>query len=226
VTAVSRDLAAKVQTHLQLHIDDAHVHAMPAAAGERTWTIGGGGLITVARLIPQKRVELAIEALAHIRAVGQEVTLTIVGDGPDRARLEQVAHSQGVTDAVTFVGAVAPDQVSKYLATADVMLFPAAHEGFGLVAAEALMSGVAVVACWDGGGVLDIVPEKGAGRLVIPRPEAIADATIDLLNDRARAASARAEGERWRSKLAPDTVAARCLTWYREACDHVEAFGG
>ena len=52
------------------------------------------------------------------------------------------------------------------------MLFPAQGEGFGLAAAEALMAGVPVVACWDGGGLLDVVPEtrrRPAHAAVAPR---------------------------------------------------------
>ena len=79
---------------------------------------------------------------------------------------------------VTFAGGLPRARVLDLLCRADLMLFPAEGEGFGLVAAEALMRGVPVVSCWDGGGVLDVVPEQGAGRLVIPSGEAIADAAL------------------------------------------------
>ena len=84
------------------------------------------------------------------------------------------------------------------------MLFPAQGEGFGLAAAEALMAGVPVVACWDGGGLLDVVPETGAGRLTLPSAEALSDATLDLLQDPDRMALARLVGESWRARLSPD----------------------
>jgi glycosyltransferase involved in cell wall biosynthesis len=95
-------------------------------------------------------------------------------------------------------------------ATADVMIFPAQGEGFGLAAAEALMSGVPVVACWDGGGVLDVVPESGAGRLTLPSPDPMADTVLGLLGDPDRLALARLVGESWRARLAPDHVAELC----------------
>ena len=97
------------------------------------------------------------------------------------------------------------------------MLFPAQGEGFGLAAAEALMAGVPVVACWDGGGLLDVVPETGAGRLTLPSAEALSDATLDLLQDPDRMALARLVGESWRARLSPDHVAELCEGWYREA---------
>ena len=97
------------------------------------------------------------------------------------------------------------------------MLFPAQGEGFGLAAAEALMAGVPVVACWDGGGLLDVVPETGAGRLTLPSAEALSDATLDLLQDPDRLALARLVGESWRARLSPEHVAELCEGWYREA---------
>jgi glycosyltransferase involved in cell wall biosynthesis len=81
------------------------------------------------------------------------------------------------------------------------------------------MCGVPVIACWDGGGVLDIVPESGAGRRVLPSPDALADATLDILTDDDRLEQARELGRFWRQRLDPDHVAGVCAGWYREALD-------
>lgn len=118
---------------------------------------------------------------------------------------------------VSFTGALANAAVRDYLARADVMIFPAQGEGFGLAAAEALMAGVPVVACWDGGGVLDIVPERGPGRLTLPSAQALSDAVSSILQDPDRREMARLVGESWRARLAPDHVADICQGWYREA---------
>jgi len=82
-----------------------------------------------------------------------------------------------------------------------------------------LMRGVPVVGCWDGGGVLDVVPEQGAGRLVLPSPEAMADAVLGLLREPATGDRAKVAGEQWRLRLSPDRVAEVCEGWYREAID-------
>jgi UDP:flavonoid glycosyltransferase YjiC (YdhE family) len=76
---------------------------------------------------------------------------------------------------------------------------------------------VPVVACWDGGGLLDVVPETGAGRLTLPSAEAISDAALDLLQDPQHREAARLVGEAWRARLAPGHVAEICEGWYREA---------
>jgi len=217
VTAVSRELAGWVQTGTGRFVDSAHVQPMPVDSTHLPWTVGGGGAVVIARLTPQKRVDLAIETVAFLASCGHELPLTIVGDGPERGALERLVEKLGVGPFVRFTGAIASVEVPSYLAQADLMIFPAQGEGFGLVAAEALMAGVPVVACWDGGGVLDVVPPSGAGRLPLPAPEAMGAAILGLLAEDDRRDMARLVGESWRARLDPDHVAEICEGWYREA---------
>jgi glycosyltransferase involved in cell wall biosynthesis len=190
---------------------------MPVESEAWPWTTGGGGAVVVARLTAQKRISLAIETTAFLASCGHDLPLTIVGDGPERANLERQVERLGIAPFVRFAGAVQPGEVPAFLERADLMLFPAREEGFGLAAAEALMAGVPVVACWDGGGLLDVVPETGAGRLTLPSAEALSDATLDLLQDPDRFELARLVGESWRARLSPEHVAELCEGWYREA---------
>ena len=217
VTAVSRELAGWVQAGAGRFVDPSHIQPMPVDSRNHPWSVGGGGAIVVSRLTPQKRVSLAIETVAFLASCGHEMPLTIVGDGPERTALERLVDKLGITSFVTFTGAVPSAEVPNYLARADLMIFPAQGEGFGLVAAEALMAGVPVVACWDGGGVLDVVPPNGAGRLTLPAPEAMGDAILGLLLEPDHRDMARLVGESWRARLAPDHVAEICESWYREA---------
>jgi glycosyltransferase involved in cell wall biosynthesis len=217
VTAVSRELASWVQAGAGRFVDPSHIQPMPVDSRNRPWSAGGGGAIVVSRLTSQKRVSLAIETVAFLASCGHEMPLTIVGDGPERAALERLVEKLGITSFVRFTGAVPSEEVPNYLGQADLMIFPAQGEGFGLVAAEALMAGVPVVACWDGGGVLDVVPANGAGRLTLPSPEAMSDAILGLLLEPDHRDMARLVGESWRARLAPDHVAEICESWYREA---------
>jgi glycosyltransferase involved in cell wall biosynthesis len=219
VTTVSKELAVRVQAAVQRFVPPDHVHPMPVRAERWPWTSGGGGAIVIARLTAQKRVQLALEAHACLVELGHELPLTIIGDGPERGALEAQAARLGIARLVRFSGELPPERIPEALAGADIMLFPALGEGFGLVAAEALMAGVPVVGCWDGGGVLDIIPQGGAGRLTLPSGEAIADAALDILNDPHRLELGRVEGESWRRRLSPDHVAEVCEGWYREAVD-------
>ncbi len=217
VSAVSKELSGWIQNATGRHIPKQYVQPMPVDTTGWPWTEGDGGAITIARLVPQKRVHLAIEAIAALRDLGHPMGLTVVGDGPERPALESLATRRGVGDLVHFAGTVPAEQIPTALARAEIMLLPAQSEGFGLAAAEALMAGVPVIGCWDGGGLLDVIPERGPGRLTLPFADAIADAALGILADPERFAIARSAGEVWRARLAPDHVASVFERWYREA---------
>lgn len=217
VTTVSREVGTWVQDGTGRFVDTRHIHPMPADTRSHPWTRGGGGLVVISRLLPSKRVELAIETAAVLASCGHDFPLTIVGDGPERASLEQRAVRLGISSLVRFAGAMSPSEARAYLERADIMLFTARGDGTALPAIEALVSGVPVVACWDSGAAVDIVPESGPGRLTLPAPEALADSVLDLQADPDRLTMGRLVGESWRARLAPDNVAELCEGWYRNA---------
>jgi glycosyltransferase involved in cell wall biosynthesis len=188
------------------------VMPMPATVERFTTAVnaGGGGLVTIGRLSRQKRVHLVVQALAALHAAGKKLRLTIVGDGPERDRLELLVRQQGLGGHVKFTGAVAPDAIPSILANADVFVFPARNEGFGLVAAEALMAGVPIVVATDGGGVLDIARPGAGAEVVSPDdPAALAGAIARLCGNSAGRLAAATAGAEWRARLAPTAVAAR-----------------
>lgn len=217
VTTVSREVGNWVQNLTGCFVGAGQVHPMPVDSKGYSWTRGGGGGVVIARLVGAARVELAIQTVAVLAACGHDLRLTVVGDGPERAALEARAERLGVSSLVRFAGDLSPDQTRAHLARADLMLFTAQADGTALPTLEALISGVPVVACWDGGAAVDIVPESGAGRLSLPSPEAIADSVLSLQADADRLAMGRLVGEAWRARLAPDHVAALCEGWYRHA---------
>ncbi len=217
VTTVSQPWAEMLERLGGVHVPPDRVQPMPVTDVARPWSTGGGGVVVIGRLSEQKRVDLAIGGYADARHRGIAAPLTIVGDGPTRDALQVLVEGLGLNAAVRFVGEVPPSRIPEFLATADCCLMTAESEGLGLTAAEALMQGVPVVACRDGGGVLDVVPATGAGRVVAPVAAAISVGLRDLLADPAARAAAMVEGEEWRRRLSPDFVAERCLGWYQQA---------
>lgn len=216
VTGVSSAIADTIERTTGRRVDPAHQQPMPVDTSRySSWSKGGGGLVLVARLTAQKRVDLALLALSLLK--NRELRLTVVGDGPERPALEALTARLGIASRVGFLGAVPPERVAEILGGADVAIFPAQNEGFGLAAAEALMAGVPVVACEDGGGVLSVVSSSGAGRVVAPDPGAIGAAIESLMRDPASRDQARTEGLKWRERLSPAHVAEACEGWYREA---------
>ena len=177
VTTVSSALAEVVEQATGRAVGPAYQQPMPAAT-ERyaSWSAGGAGWIVVARLTRQKRIDLVLEAVALLRKDGLATPLTLVGDGPERAALEARARDLGLAGTVRFEGAQPPAVVAERLQASDLAIFAAQREGYGLAAAEAFMAGVPVVACTDGGGVLDVVPATGGGRHASPDAASLASA--------------------------------------------------
>jgi glycosyltransferase involved in cell wall biosynthesis len=117
-------------------------------------------LIFVGGLIPCKACDLGLRAAAPLLQ-SDSARFTIVGDGPERGRLEELVKSLGIEKAVSFCGWVKHDEVLSRLRSADVMVFPSVRDFGAGVVFEALASG-AVPLVADFGGPGDIVrPEVG-----------------------------------------------------------------
>ncbi len=112
-------------------------------------------LIFVGALLPLKACDLALRAAVHL--LGSDLALfTVIGDGPERNRLEQLAKSLGIENAVLFCGWLDHAEVFRGLRSADVFLFPTLRDNGAGVVFEALASG-AVPVVVDFGGPGDIV---------------------------------------------------------------------
>ncbi|MFT7620274.1 MAG: glycosyltransferase involved in cell wall biosynthesis [Planctomycetota bacterium] len=115
-------------------------------------------LLYLGRLLPYKGVQFAIGALAQLTDL-EGITLTIVGDGPERPRLERLAIEQGVADKVKFLGQVPIEEVPKHMNQCDVFLLPSLRESGGSVILEAMAAGKPVVV-FDHGGPGETVNKK------------------------------------------------------------------
>jgi glycosyltransferase involved in cell wall biosynthesis len=141
--------------------------------------------LVVSALVPYKRVEAAIQACRIAR-----VPLTVVGDGPDRARLERAAAGADVR----FLGRRSNDEIRDLYRRAAVTVLPG-EEDFGIVPLEAHACGRPVVALARGGATETVIDGKTGTLVADLAPEALADAisaTIDTPFD-ARAIRAHAE---------------------------------
>ena len=117
-------------------------------------------LIFVGGLVPRKACDLALRAAAPLLRSGL-AHFTIIGDGPERNRLEQLGGSLGIEKAVSFCGWLSHAEVLKQLRSADVFVFPSLRDNGAGVVFEALASGAVPVVA-DFGGPGDIIyPEVG-----------------------------------------------------------------
>lgn len=150
-------------------------------------------LVMVSRLSREKRPECAIETVRVLHERGTPVTLSIVGDGPLRARLERRAAGL----PVTFLGHVSDRQaLAGLVAGADAALFPSSVETFGLATLEALACGTPVVVP-AGGAARELLDGPGSGVVTDGTPEGMAAAVIQLLAMPQRREAARAAAQRY-----------------------------
>ena len=218
VTAVSSYLAERVARVAGIDSSDITVQPMPIEVSrfDRT-SQGGAGIVSVGRLTKQKNLGVVLEAMARLRERNIDVPLRLVGDGPERQSLNAQAKQLNLSDRVEFVGEVEPSRVPDAVGDADVSVFAATQEGFGLAAAESFMLGIPVVALQAGGGVKDVVPASGPGRLVQGNAEDVAGAVADLLQDGQARRLAAARGAELKRQFAPDAVAAVYESVYENA---------
>jgi glycosyltransferase involved in cell wall biosynthesis len=127
--------------------DAARAHAAAgAAAGAGAGAESIPSLVTASRLVPYKRVDLVVQALAKLLPEHPQLRLRIIGQGPERPRLEVLADELGVAANVDFVGYVPlHDDVLKEIAKASVFVSASEIEGFGISVVEAAAVGVPFV---------------------------------------------------------------------------------
>jgi glycosyltransferase involved in cell wall biosynthesis len=177
---VSRDSARYAESLLGLRPGSVRVihngtvvtagAAPPVPAGEVR--IGAVG-----RLSPEKGLEVLVEALRSV----PQCRLVIVGEGPERATLEELVHALGLDDRVEFAGWVDPPWTATW--SFDALAMPSFMEGFPLVIVEAMLAGIPVVASAVG-GIPEIVVEGETGLLVAPNDAgALADALRRIADD-------------------------------------------
>lgn len=169
-------------------------------------------LLFVGRLVPFKALPLLIDAVALVRASGQVVRLTVVGDGPLRAEWERHAQAQGLGEAVSFVGNQPLSAIASYMQSCHVFCLPSVRESGGAVLLEAMASARPVIAVRFGGPA-ELVDDS-VGALVEPgNPQQvsadIAALLMQLLQDPAGWAERGLAGRRkvethysWSAKVA------------------------
>jgi len=167
------------------------------------------------RLVSLKAVDLLLRAVAHAR---REVPLTldVVGDGPERARLEDLARSAALESAVRFHGWLEQPAAARVIADADALVLPSLHECGGAVVLEAMATGLPVIAT-DWGGPADYV-DPSCGILVPPRtPDQFVEGLTEALLRLARSPELRRRmGRAGREKVC------REFDWERK-CDRLLA---
>ena len=141
-----------------------------AALLNRYGLAGQTVLMTMGRLVPAERFKGFDEVLELLPTLAQEMgdlAYLIVGDGPDRMRLEEKARRLGVQRRCAFTGFVSEDEKAEHYRLADAFVMPSQGEGFGIVLLEAMACGIPVVAS-RADGTREAVQNGTLGVLVDP----------------------------------------------------------
>jgi glycosyltransferase involved in cell wall biosynthesis len=155
------------------------VNPAPSPEGVVAHPLPPGTFVFIGRLTEQKALTVALGALARV----PEARLVIIGDGPERVRLERFAEAEGVVGRVEFLGSLPRDETLRYAAGARAALLSSSWENLPHSAVEALAMGTPVVATAVG-GVSEVVHDGENGLLVPPgSPEALAGAMERVLRD-------------------------------------------
>jgi glycosyltransferase involved in cell wall biosynthesis len=175
-------------------------------------------LLFVGRLTAQKGVDLLIRAMADLPS---DVSLDVVGDGVDVGALQRLAVSVGVAPRIRWHPPVPQVGLVDFYRHATALVVPSVEEGLGLVAVEAQLCEIPVVA-FDSGGLRDVVADGKTGILVRSvNAAALATGLNHLLQlpDRG-AALGRTGRARAIDTFAPDAVARHYASIYQEAINH------
>jgi glycosyltransferase involved in cell wall biosynthesis len=188
---------------------------MPATAVSRS---ADPQLLVLGRLVPHKRVEIALRTVAVLRHELPALRLTVAGHGWWDYRLRELAGELGIADRVSFTGFVSDEAKHRLLSQAWVALTPSLKEGWGLTIVEAGARGTPTVAFAEAGGVAEALVDGVTGLLADDEPHFV-ELTRRLLVDRpgrermGAAAIAHAgsftwtrSGERFAALLSPATV--------------------
>lgn len=197
VIAVSRQLADQRRG---IWVRPERLHVIPngwrdripiadSSEARRLLNLPAKGVVVgwVGRLIPIKGADVFLRAVRHLTT--SPLTISVIGDGSERAALEDYSRAEGISDQVRFHGTV-PD-AARYISAFDVFVLSSRSEGIPVTLLEAMAAKVPVVVT-SVGGVPEVVGPAEAVLVPPENPEALAKAIHSVIQDPA-AATRRAE---------------------------------
>ena len=211
VTAISQDVARRAEeitgrTGILVVPCAVETPRLPAAdRASLGWRRDDVVVLTIARLVARKGLDTLIAAVGR---AGGPLRLEVVGDGPERPRLE--AHAASVAPGrVSFAGTAEPGAKALRLASADAFALVSLHEGFGLVYLEAMHAGLPVVA-GTAGGQIDYLRD-GANALLVPPGDvtALSEALRRIAGDPALRRALAADARRTAGAYTPERMASQ-----------------
>jgi glycosyltransferase involved in cell wall biosynthesis len=202
--AISQNVANRLQASTGL---EAEVLLPPPQQLPYRCDEYGDFVVSVGRLDAAKRVDLLLEAAAGVDGLG----VVVVGDGPERPRLERLAESLGLDGRVRFAGRLGGEELADVYARCLAVYYAPVDEDFGLVPYEAFLAEKPVVTTRDAGGPLEAVSDRRTGIVAEPTAPAVAEALTWLAAHRDEAREWGMRGRTLAEELTWDRVVDRLL---------------
>ncbi len=154
------------------HWDKLQVCRLGVDPAQFTYSVRDAGtsavkLLCVGRLSSAKAQILLVQACANLRDEGLDFSLTLVGDGPDRARIEKAIEQLQLGDRIVLTGALNQAAVRAHFARADIFVLPSLAEGIPVVLMEAMSSGVPCIST-PVNGIPELIQHERTGLLATP----------------------------------------------------------
>lgn len=232
---ISRRVAVSlaVKQHYESHLGLSDIDVIPNCVGFRDVITSFGTaranlfdrfgvkpddflIIMPGRLVHEKGHRFALDGLAQLKDQGLLPKLLILGDGALRSEISALIDSKGLRDQVILHPAVPQDELFHLMAGAEMILMVPTHEGWGLVAAEAMGLGKPLLATTVG-GLPEVVADAVSGLMIPPAdPSAVAAGIALLMNDPAlRVRLGEAGRRRVRENFTPEILARRWVDYYQ-----------
>ena len=202
--ATSRNVASRLESSTGL---EAEVLPHPPQALEYRCEGYGDFVLSVNRLDRTKRIDLLLEAAA----LDAGLRVVIAGDGPDRQRLEQLAHERGLDGRARFAGRVSEEELADLYARCLAVYYAPVDEDYGMVPLEAFLSEKPVLTTTDAGGPLEVVADGATGLVVSPEAGELARAAGWLREHREDAATLGRAGQAVAAMVTWDRAIGRLL---------------
>jgi glycosyltransferase involved in cell wall biosynthesis len=167
----------------------------------------GDFVLSVGRIDRAKRVDLLLGALE----LESSLRCVIVGEGPERERLEQLAQRRGFDGRASFAGRVSEEELADLYGRCLAVYYAPVDEDFGMVPYEAFLSEKPVITTTDAGGPLEVVHDRDTGLVCEPTPAALAEACTWLRNNLDDARAWGRAGRRAAEELSWDRAIERLL---------------
>jgi len=172
-------------------------------------------LVSVSRMAKEKNLDFLIDGLAKVKEqIHTPFKCLLVGDGPEKARLEEKATALGLKEQVVFTGNLLPRDVARCYLAADLFVFASTSETQGMVLIEAMAGGCPVVAV-RASGVHDAVRDGHNGLMVAESTESWAKAVATLLTDHRRLSALSENSRAFAEDYTEEKIAQQVLKLYR-----------